>query len=80
MKKLLSINELLDLSNSIVQSVGDDFDLDEITVCFSVSESDLDKINEELFYRTRKDETEKIKKANIVKAKINKVNFEFKPD
>lgn len=79
MKELLDFNQLIKLSENVNNSVGDDFNKEIMTVSFTLSEEGIDKINEELFYKTRKDDNDKIKKANIVKAKINGINFEFKP-
>lgn len=80
MKNLITVEQMTNISNAILENVGNDFNLDSMTMCFQVTNDDLKKINEELFYRTRKNENEKLIKASIVKAKVNGVNFEFKAE
>lgn len=79
-KRLLNIQELYDLSTVIKDNLKDDYDYKALTITMELNEKELRMIDEEFFFRNNPTAKKKdFFHANIVKAKLNDIDFVFIP-
>lgn len=75
-ENLLTLDKMLKISNEITNIAGKNYNYDNFKICIKVSKENLKKINEEFFYKTKK-ENDTLTDADMVIAKINGINYEF---